>query len=114
MNQRRPEEAMSDKERFTTRLLKLVPELFRQARIIVKRNGGTSDKMSSIKQDVDSILANPEQSYVWQRITDSVLNLVGSANGLKPEEVIRDATKDPAIMQQVTKTLRSQIVSRYT
>jgi len=113
MNQRRPEEAMSDKERFTTRLHKLAPELFRQARIIVKRSGGTTDKMSSIKTDADAISADPD-NYLWNNITDSVLSLVGSANGLKPEEVIRDATKDPAIMQQVTRTLRSQIVKRYT
>lgn len=113
MNQRRPEEVMSDRERFTTRLHKLAPELFRQARIIVKRSGGTTDKMSSIKTDADAISADPD-NYLWNNITDSVLRLVGSANGLKPEEVVRDATKDPAIMQQVTRTLRSQIVKRYT
>ena len=113
MNQRRPEEAMSDKERFTSRLHKLVPELFRQARIILKRNGGSSEKMNRIKSANDAIMADPND-YTWNRIINDVLSKVGSANNLKADEVVGAATRDPAIMQQVTKALRSQIVGDFS
>lgn len=113
MNQRRPEEAMSDEERLTTRLHKLVPELFRQARIILKRSGGSQEKMDRMKSASDTIIADADD-YNWKSITNAVLNKVGSANSLKSSEVVRDATRDPAIMQQITKALRSEIVNRYT
>lgn len=112
MNQRRPEEAMTDKERFSTRLHKLAPELYRQARIIAKRNGAAADKMARLKSEMDEVVSDSE-SYAWLAMINNVLSAVGARNSLDPEQVVSDATKDPAIMQQVTKELRAKILSRF-
>ena len=112
MNQRRPEEAMTDMERFTTRLHKLAPELYRQARIIAKRNGASSQKMGELKTEMDNVVSDVN-AWAWKSMTDSVLRKVGGRNNLSPTEVVTDATKDPAIMQQVTKELRATILGRF-
>lgn len=112
MNQRRPEEAMTDKERFTTRIHKLTPEIYRQARIVLKRAGGDATKMEKLKAEMDGVTSDP-QSYTWNNISNAVLDTVGRANGLSADEVIRDATRDPALMQQVTRELRKNIVNRH-
>lgn len=111
--QRRPEEAMKDRERINRRLHKIAPNLFSQARILLKRRGADERTLGNLRDEMNKISTDPE-TYSWEAIINGAMDIVIRNNQLDRETADSEILSNSTLMQELIKVLRDRIVARYT
>lgn len=110
--QRRPEEALDDRGKIIHRLHALVPNLFSQIRILLKRRGADSATVNRFKNDFDQITSDPD-AWKWGSLIDDGFGVIKNRHNIPQDSVARDIASDPALMQELITNIRDQLMKRY-